>query len=1171
MKYRLLAAASASLLATACVEHRPIRSGLANENVYLNKTALTNPDDQFTQAGDDQWLYRVTVVGASSPNVVGDYAFPGFESDPMLVQFRFRSDALQVVDGRRLQEDRPLDPNDNLADTDDNVLFEFAGQHLDVKLRESLDGERTNYLEENTEADWEVRQTFKMDFASTSMEPITSVAWFYGEFLHECATPVATHLVPDTYRWQTACTESQIEAEYKGRRAKYEAALAGYKSAQTALSAAVDADIQALEADVVVAREALAATASEEGTCSSTGEETFGFELESTYLLTVQGGCYNMTTLANGTGTSTIRYHYSFTRPKTGAYVGEGDDQVFKLRYEPEEIGEKELRNKKYGVFQLLNLFTDHEAGELGARAFAKRWDPSRADMTFYFQPGFPERYKAFFSHIAEATNAVFEKAGATIRLKFVEFDDGGIIRHVGDMRYSFAQWHHDIDTTRGLLGYGPSAADPRTGEVLNANLNLYNIGMDYYRFTLENFLETTGARLKPEEDKAWEEIDCAEGSTVAPGDESRCTFEKTQADQACESAADADAKTACLAVATAGLETCKQRPRLTSALFNEMRRVMNVPDEDVTAQKEDFVPTPTHPDFAKNFHRLLPELRYAEPAWNSFVWMTGGKSRIMQELIENKAAVADFEKKLGAIQANLNPFGPHALGSREGIEAQVNFMDEFRDWRGLRDRIVQDEEQLLALTNIEVFDANDAITAAALSSRRCITRPGNGNTWESDREFSSRVVNDIIYKVAIHEFGHNVGLRHNFYGSVDAKHMRAGETSASVMDYVSPIEEASSPKGWGRYDELAIQHIYGNEAARTEAMAEDVLYCTDEHRGRSPLCRAFDFGVTPAQIAINAIERYDWLYELRNKRAWRKFWDTSGYAYSVYDAVFSIQRMWHLAIFDWGGGGVQSVLKRLDQVDAQTDETASVKTDQEYDEISVDFYNDISAAVGINIAFYDAIINQPAAFRNYQTEFDPFYGDVIRVGIILDKLFATFAFMDLQDISAYNPNVATYAAMYDAPFGAQNDALAQRVLDNMLGANYDTFPWFKYYALNIFAAVTNSNLVGNIQLRDRIAIKRFNRAEDLEAEFHEGAIADATRSDNAPQIFVHDGKEYVYSYLADRSWHLVADRSRSPVSYQFMREYNESLNSNASGDEDNFGLKILLAYYEYFNNFVGF
>ena len=46
------------------------------------------------------------------------------------------------------------------------------------------------------------------------------------------------------------------------------------------------------------------------------------------------------------------------------------------------------------------------------------------------------------------------------------------------------------ITTTRGLLGYGPSGADPRTGEIINAYLNLYNVGMDYYRFYIEDFLE---------------------------------------------------------------------------------------------------------------------------------------------------------------------------------------------------------------------------------------------------------------------------------------------------------------------------------------------------------------------------------------------------------------------------------------------------------------------------------------------------------------------------------------------------------------------------------------------------------------------------------------------------------------------------------------------------------
>jgi hypothetical protein len=160
---------------------------------------------------------------------------------------------------------------------------------------------------------------------------------------------------------------------------------------------------------------------------------------------------------------------------------------------------------------------------------------------------------------------------------------------------------------------------------------------------------------------------------------------------------------------------------------------------------------------------------------------------------------------------------------------------------------------------------------------------------------------------------------------------------------------------------------------------------------------------------------------------------------------------------------------------------------------------------------------------------------------------------------------------MYDAPFGSQNLALSQRVLDNMLGANYDTFPWFKYYALNIFAAVTNSNLVGNVDLRDRIAIKRYNRAEDLAAEYGPDAIDEAMSPENLSGLFEFEGEEYVYTYVEDRAWHLVASRSKSPVSYQFIREYNEALRANADTDQDNYGLKILLAYYEYYNNFVGF
>ena len=1140
MKTRILLASGAALLLSACVEHRPIRNTLSSEAVYLDKAGLTQPDTTFTDPGDVNWIYRTTVVGASSPNVVGNYAFPGVEGSARLVRFRFRDNALQMVNAQSLMRDDAADPNDDLATTDDNVLLEFAGQHVDVKLHENLDGERTNLLEENTELPWEQRQKFRVDFSSSSMDPITNSAWFYGELLSWCASTVAVHYVPDSFSWENACDDAAVQAEKDDRKAAWDAACDG------------------LEADSDDCKAAQAAVLAQPMKCSETGGEAMNLELEVTYNLTIEGGCYDLVTLATGTGTSTIRYHLSFYRPRKGTYV-------------PEEIGEKDIVNKKYGVFQNLNLFRDHDTGLLSAKSLIQRWDPNRTDpVVYYFHPGVPPAYKKQFAdEIAPATNKVLEDAGAKLRIQFKDWNDGGIDRKHGDMRYSFINWHHDIDTTLGLLGYGPSTPDPRTGEVLSATVNLYNIGLDTYRFRIQNFLESEGGLAKPDETKAWEDTECTAGATVQPADPIRCDDIAKKASTDC-AANNPTGERDCDTEAADAKAACLKRPRLASGLFEEMRNNQNLPTGDAaTWEKSDFLPTPQQPDFDKNYQRVLPELRFAEPGWNPFVYGYQSNQTRLADFLTKKARHAQLQTKLDKIVLGENPFANVALSTKDGIEAQLKFGDEMREWRKLHQELADDQRMLFGRNNVELFDDQDAITAISRAARKCVDRADGKHTWESDKEYSDRIIEHVVFKTGIHEFGHTMGLRHNFYGSADAVYIRPGgeEISASVMDYVSPVEEAATHRGWGRYDELAMQWIYGTQSKRDAAMKEHPLYCTDEHVGRSPLCRQFDLGVTPSQIVLNAIEQYDWLYELRNKRAYRKFWDTSAYVGAVYDSIYSIQRMWYLALFDWGGGGVQDMLKSLDQVDDPT----HVKTDLEYDQIATDFYSDVGAAIGMTMSFYDAVLNQPASTRNYQTEFDPYYGDVLRIGIIIDKLFATFAFMDLQDVSGYNPNLSTYVTMYDAPFNNKNDALSQRVLDDMLGANYDTFPWFKYYALNIFASVTNTNLFTNTQYRDRIAIKRYDRASDLEAEFGQGVIAEATRSDNISQTFVKDGEEYVYTYVTDRAWHLVAAKSKSPVSYQFIKEYNENLNGNGDDTTDNYGLKILLAYYEYFNNFVGY
>ncbi len=50
--------------------------------------------------------------------------------------------------------------------------------------------------------------------------------------------------------------------------------------------------------------------------------------------------------------------------------------------------------------------------------------------------------------------------------------------QRLGDLRYSFFHWV-DRPQVSGPLGFGPSAADPETGEIISANLSIYGAAMD--------------------------------------------------------------------------------------------------------------------------------------------------------------------------------------------------------------------------------------------------------------------------------------------------------------------------------------------------------------------------------------------------------------------------------------------------------------------------------------------------------------------------------------------------------------------------------------------------------------------------------------------------------------------------------------------------------------------
>ena len=192
----------------------------------------------------------------------------------------------------------------------------------------------------------------------------------------------------------------------------------------------------------------------------------------------------------------------------------------------------------------------------------------------------------------------------------------------------------------------------------------------------------------------------------------------------------------------------------------------------------------------------------------------------------------------------------------------------------------------------------------------------------------------------------------------------------------------------------------------------------------------------------------------------------------------------------------------------------------------------------------------------------------MIRLGIVVDKLYAAFAFMDLQPIYNYNPNIRTYVAMYDAPFGRRNFALSQRVLDNMLGSNYDIFPWFRYLAVNLYAWATNSNLINGAHLKDRIAIRRF----ESKAQFVE-IFGDRHTTMRLARIIPLNSSSTKVNNTYTPFGRPLASRCRqvSQSSELPVRKITMMLSTVAPVEAWIIGLKILLSYYEYYNNFAGF
>ncbi|MEK6578127.1 MAG: hypothetical protein AABZ55_02770, partial [Bdellovibrionota bacterium] len=138
-------------------------------------------------------------------------------------------------------------------------------------------------------------------------------------------------------------------------------------------------------------------------------------------------------------------------------------------------INYPEADQGQFGFFttQLSELSDDNRGRVSGEKTLLNRWNPKRSEVIYHLSEGFakPENgavKQATFKGIA-AINDALKKSGATLQIRLEEPSG----KSAGDIRNSMIVMVED-PVAAGLLGYGPSVANPRTGEIVGGRVVLY-------------------------------------------------------------------------------------------------------------------------------------------------------------------------------------------------------------------------------------------------------------------------------------------------------------------------------------------------------------------------------------------------------------------------------------------------------------------------------------------------------------------------------------------------------------------------------------------------------------------------------------------------------------------------------------------------------------------------
>ncbi|MBL7716243.1 MAG: zinc-dependent metalloprotease [Bdellovibrionales bacterium] len=539
--------------------------------------------------------------------------------------------------------------------------------------------------------------------------------------------------------------------------------------------------------------------------------------------------------------------------------------------------------------------------------------------ITFHFTKGTPEWLRKIGRDAVAAWDRAFKAAyeGTGEKVAVRVGTENGVEKDVelGDIRYNVINLIDEIGESR-LFGFGPSVTDPLTGEIISATSNVHIESVrdavtsairEYIVQSVEGRLE---APLYSELLKTKKPPVLASASTtVGSGVQSIASAGGTSVSKPVASAAKS---------AVSKLQTLKMASRMK-------------------ALQEKFLelaPGVKAPASAEEFEEMLNDMmsqNKSKPGISGGLLQGSSSSSIVSELASLKKSVADLKKMKASFQAIDRAAKAKAIAAEFGPN----------HWRC-------SSSAQISLNNLQKDIEKLCSTEMTTVLGQAVSSVKNGRVQFSGLDprpidtCASRLIYEKALATLIHEMGHNLGLRHNFKGSVDKDNFPEIEfrlpdgtkevrkvRSSSIMEYTSLEEDRLTEAG--PYDIAAIRFGYADRVKMEDGKVLKVdtkksldaqfgltqgstkgsvgniaayQFCTDEDTflGYDALCRLHDAGVTPLEIVETAIASTENVYHLTHFRRDRNaMYNPVDRAYGrTYDPLKRIYEEWRFILADY-------------------------------------------------------------------------------------------------------------------------------------------------------------------------------------------------------------------------------------------------------------------------------